>query len=266
MELAGRVAVVTGASSGIGEATARALAREGMHVVAAARRLDRLEQLASGQRRIQAVRADVTVPADVLGLAAHVHEQFGACHALVNNAGIPGGRMFEGLEDVPEVELLMDVNFLGTVRCTAAFADLLFASAPSQVVNVASVAGKLGVGPPGYHASKFATVGFSEALDLAWTSRGVRVTQLNPGLVVTEGFPQRDLLASPVRRLILGPEPVAEAIVDALRRRSRERTVPRWYRPFVVIRHVVPGLFWPGARRVSRLRRAPRITGGHTGA
>lgn len=249
MELSGKVAVVTGASSGIGEASARALADAGMYVVAAARRLERLEALARAYPRMRPFKADVTSEEDVTALAAFVGEEFGACHALVNNAGISGSRRFRGTEDVDDVRRVMDVNFLGTVRCTGAFADLLFASAPARVVNVASVAGKLGVGPPGYHASKFAAVGFSEALGLQWARSRVTVTQLNPGFIRTEGFPQDDL-RGPLRRLVGEPQQVADALVDCVRRGPRERTVPRWYRPLVVLRHLAAPLFFAGASRL----------------
>jgi NAD(P)-dependent dehydrogenase (short-subunit alcohol dehydrogenase family) len=159
-------------------------------------------------------------------------------------------RRFRGPDDVVEVERIMDVNFLGTVRCTAAFADLLAASAPSALVNVASVAGKIGLGPPAYHASKFATVGFTEALALDWRRRGVAVTQLNPGFIRTEGFPQDRFMRTPLRRLVPGPESVARAIVEVLRRPRLERTVPRWYRPLTTVRHAAGPAFFAAARRV----------------
>jgi NAD(P)-dependent dehydrogenase (short-subunit alcohol dehydrogenase family) len=253
MELDGKVAVVTGASSGIGEATARALARAGMTVIAVARREQRLRALAGENPAIHAYRADVTSAEDVGRLANGVKGDFGACHALVNNAGVTSGRRFRGGEHLEEVYRTMDVNFFGVVRCMAAFAELLKASAPSRVVNVASVAGKLGLGNPAYAASKFALVGFTEAVGLDWRRRGVTVTQLNPGFVSTEGFPQTDLEASPLTRWLVGrPEQVADAVVSVLRRGNRERTVPRFYRLFVTARHAAPPAFWTAARRLPR--------------
>lgn len=249
MELRGKVAVVTGASSGLGAATVRRLAAEGLQVVAAARREDRLRELARTDPRITAVPTDVSDPDDVKALAELVAAEFGACHALVNNAGISEGNRIDGPEDLGHVEHVLDVNFLGAARCATAFADLLFASAPSRLVNVASVAGKVGVGPPAYAASKFALVGFSEALALDWAGKGVTVTQLNPGFVSTEGFPQDDLLRSPLRRIVSRPEVVARAVVDVLHKGPRERTVPRWYRSLILLRHVAAPLFWSGARR-----------------
>jgi NAD(P)-dependent dehydrogenase (short-subunit alcohol dehydrogenase family) len=251
MELAGKVAVVTGASSGIGEAAAKALAGEGMTVVAVARRAHRLEALAAATPGVVAHAADVGVDEDVAALAEWVSGELGACHVLVNNAGLTVRPRFAGWEDYAVVSAVMNVNFAGAVRCMAAFADLLFASAPARVINIASVAGKVGVGPPAYTASKFALVGFSEAVGLQWRRKGVTVTQLNPGFVRTEGFPQSDLPGF----IVSDPQVVARAIVSAARRGPVERTVPRWYRPFVTLRHLGGSVFWRGAGRAIRGRR-----------
>jgi NAD(P)-dependent dehydrogenase (short-subunit alcohol dehydrogenase family) len=254
-----RVAVVTGASSGIGEAMVLRLAREGWTVVAAARRLERLEALALRIRTeglpglVAARELDVRETASVDALAAFVRESFGVCHLLVLNAGVGGGSI-EGRDDLDGALAVLDLNLAGTVRCCAAFVDLLTDSAPSQLVNVASVAGKLGLGPAGYVASKFGMVGLSEALDVAWRSRGITVTQLNPGFVHTEGFPQTWSKGTPIARLVVGPEVTAEALMRAVRGRRREVTSPRWYRAFVVLRHVAAPLW----RSASRLADAPR--------
>lgn len=248
---AGKVAVVTGASSGIGEATARRLARAGMTVVAVARREDRLRSLAADHEGILPHAADVTDTSAVDELAARVAADLGACHALVNNAGVGGGP-FQGRNDLDDTLRTLDVNLSGVVRCAAAFAELLEASAPSRLVNVASVAGKLGIGPAGYAASKFGVVGFSEALSLSWASRGITVCQLNPGFIETEGFPQRQIKRSPMAPLVGEPDDVADAVLEVLRSGRTERTVPRWYRSFVVIRHVAAPLYRAAASRMER--------------
>jgi NAD(P)-dependent dehydrogenase (short-subunit alcohol dehydrogenase family) len=141
------------------------------------------------------------------------------------------------------------VNLTGVARCMGAFADLLAASAPSRVINVASVAGKIGIGPPAYAASKFALVGFSEAVRPDWERRGVAVCQLNPGFVRTEGFPQDEVRRTPIGRFVITPEEVASAVLDVARSGVRERTVPRWYRGLTVARHVAAPAFWSAARR-----------------
>jgi NAD(P)-dependent dehydrogenase (short-subunit alcohol dehydrogenase family) len=247
----GKVAVVTGASSGLGEATALRLAGAGMTVVAVARRTERLEALAAGEERILPHTADVTDLSSLEALAERVDSELGACHALVNNAGIGGGP-FVGRGDLDDVLRTLDVNLSGVFRCMAVFSDLLERSAPSRVVNVASVAGKLGIGPAGYAASKFGVVGLSEALGLAWAERGITVSQLNPGFIETEGFPQEQVKRTPMGRLVGQPDVVADAVLDVLRSGDVERTVPRWYRPFVVLRHTAAPLYRAAASRMDR--------------
>lgn len=250
-----KVVVVTGASSGIGGAVARRLARAGVTVVAVARREERLtalaQELATAPGRIVPHAADVADTAAVDALAARVATEFGVCHALVNNAGVGGGG-FHGRDDLDDTLRTLDINLLGTFRCLAAFADLLERSAPARVVNVASVAGKLGIGPAGYAASKFGVVGLSEALNLSWAPRGITVTQLNPGFILTEGFQQEHLMGGPLEQLVGDPDDVAEAVVEVLRSGAPERTVPGWYRPLVVLRHIAPPLYRAVASRMER--------------
>lgn len=249
----GKVAVVTGASSGIGESVARRLAAGGMTVVAVARRAERLDALARSNPRIVAFPADVGRRTDVTALAERVAADFGRCDVLVNSAGI-GGRAFDGPDDLDDLVRTMQVNFVGAANCMAMFRDLLVSSAPSHVINIGSVSGKVGVGPAGYIASKFALVGFSEAVGLAWARDGIMVTQLNPGFIATEGFPQQQVLRTRFARMVGKPEDIADAVVDVIVRRPRERTAPRWYRGFVIARHVAPGLFWRLAAKTPRAR------------
>lgn len=252
-EPAGKIAVVTGASSGIGEATAVRLANIGMTVVAVARRGERLDRLADRHAGIHPHVADVTDTASVDALARKVRDDYGACHVLVNNAGIGGGA-FRDRADLDGALRTVDVNLNGTLRCTAAFADLLADSAPARVVNVASVAGKVGIGPAAYAASKFGMVGFSEALSLSWAPRQVTVCQLNPGFIETEGFPQEQVKRGPMGPLVGQPEDVAVAIEEVVRSGAVERTVPRWYRPLVVLRHLASPVFRSAAGRMPRAR------------
>lgn len=246
---------MTGASGGIGAAVARRLADADTTVVAVARRVERLDAMAAAHPRIVAHGADVADRAAVEGLAARVATQFGRCDLLVNNAGVPGGA-FTGPDSVDALLHTMQVNFVGAVYTTAAFHDLLAAAAPSQVINVTSVAGRLGVGPADYVASKFALVGFSEALSLSWAGDGITVTQVAPGYIATEGFPQRGLVASRFGRWVGAPADVAGAVAEVVGASVRERTVPRWYRPLVTLRHLAPQVFWTIASRTARARGA----------
>jgi NADP-dependent 3-hydroxy acid dehydrogenase YdfG len=179
---AGKTAVVTGASAGIGAATARALAGDGWHVVAGARRTERITELAAevGGR---AVALDVTDPASIAGFCAEVDE----CHLLVNNAG--GALGVEPLaEAVDEKWITMfETNVLGLMRMTRALLPLLIGSGDGHVVNVTSIAGIQGYpGGSGYNAAKFAAHGVTESLRHELLGEPVRVTEILPGLVETE--------------------------------------------------------------------------------
>ena len=253
-DVAGKVAVVTGASSGIGEATAVRLARAGMTVVATARREGRLAALAQAHEGIEALPVDVSSTDSVDALAREVRARHGACHVLVNNAGIGGGP-FRDRRDLDDAIRTLEVNLIGVFRTMGAFAELLEESAPSRVINVGSVAGKIGVGPAAYAASKFGVVGLSEALGLSWASRGITVCQLNPGYIETEGFPQEQVKRTPLKRVLGKPEDVAEAILVAVQRGEVERTVPRFYGAVVSLRHLAPPVY----RRL--IARNPRSSG-----
>jgi short-subunit dehydrogenase len=243
-----RVAVVTGASSGIGAATARALAARGWRCVLLARREERLRALADelgGEYEL----CDVGDREAVERVAAGVTERHPALGLLVNNAGIPGRADF--LESDPErIEAVMRVNYFGSVWCLRAFLPALEAGAPSDVVNVVSVAGAIAAGRSGpYSASKHAQLAFSRALGPTLRRRGVRVHTLLPGLVETEGFPQRRRLPALVGRVVAEPEDVAAAIVRVVERDRREAFVPHWYRIPAVLQGVAPGLVARAAGR-----------------
>jgi len=242
-----QVAVVTGASSGIGEATARELARRGYRPVLLARRRERLEPLATelgGEYEV----CDVSDRADVDRVAAAILERHPSIDLLVNNAGIPGRGNFFTLE--PErIESVLRTNYLGGVWLVRALEPGL--QAGSHVVNVVSVAGVVAFAPAGpYAASKHAQLAFSRSLTGLLAGRGVRVHTVLPGFVETEGFPQKSVLSSAFfRRAVIGPELVAERIVKAVESGKRELYVPRWYRIFALTQALLPGL---SARLVAR--------------
>lgn len=187
--LQGKVALVTGASSGIGEATARALAAEGAKVAVAARRTDRLEAL---RAELEADGATVLVlPLDVADEQA-VHaavattvETLGSLDVLVNSAGLMLLGPVEGA-DTTDWTRMMDVNVLGLMYMTHAALPHLLRSR-GTVVQISSVAARVvGRGSAAYNASKFAVNGFSEGLRQEVTERGVRVVVIEPGTVETE--------------------------------------------------------------------------------
>jgi short-subunit dehydrogenase len=237
-----RVAVVTGASSGIGAALARALAARDWHLVLLARREERLRVLAEetgGEYEV----CDVGRREDIDRVAAVVTERHPELHLLVNNAGIPGRRGFTEI-DLDRLEEVLRVNYLGAVWCLRAFLPALEAAGRSDVVNIVSVAGAVAVGPSGpYSASKHAELAFSRATSAELGKRGIHVHTVNPGFVETEGFPQATALRSAVlRRLVVEPEHVAEHVVKVLERDKRETFVPAWYRVAAVAQALAPGL------------------------
>jgi uncharacterized protein len=239
-----RVAVITGASSGIGEATARTLAAKGWRCVLLARRADELERIAA-EIGGEWEACDVSDRAEVDEVAARVLERHPAIGLLVNNAGVPARGSFLDIE--PElVERAIGVNYLGGVWCLRAFAPGLRAASGAHVVNLVSVAGTVAFAPAGaYAASKHAQLAFSRSVAALLRPQGIQVHTVMPGFVETEGFPQRSKLRSPfMRRFVIEAEDVAEAVVSAIDRGKTEVTVPWFpYRIAALGQAVVPGLF-----------------------
>jgi NAD(P)-dependent dehydrogenase (short-subunit alcohol dehydrogenase family) len=208
-DLSGRVALVTGASSGLGTVFARALAGAGASVVLAARRLDRLEQLARAIRAdggsASAVACDVTDPDQVEAAVRHAVDEFGRLDVAVANAGT----VAEGLalpERVPPelFEQSLRVNVLGTwLTCQAAGRQMLTAGRGSIIV-ISSVMATAGAAnfPPAYQASKAAANALTQVLATSWADRGVRVNAIAPGWFPSEMT--EAVLASPFRRRIDG--------------------------------------------------------------
>ncbi len=235
--------MVTGASSGIGAAAGELLARQGWRVLLVARRADRLEAMAARLPAAVAVPADLTDTDAPAQIRTVVEREGGDLRLLVNNAGTAWRAPFaEGGYD--NVRRTMEINFYAAVRLTEALLPLLEASAPSSIVNVSSVAGRIGRPTNGaYAASKFALAGWSESLSVEEEPRGVHVGLVLPGFVATEGFPARRLTQSArTRWLVSSTEKVAQAIVAAGPGGRREVYVSRPYGLVPKLRHLCPGL------------------------
>jgi uncharacterized protein len=241
-----RVAVVTGASSGIGEATARLLAERGWSCVLVARREDRLRAVASeigGEVEL----CDVADRAAVDALAARILERHPQVQLLVNNAGMPARGTFLAV-DLDLVQRVMEVNYLGGVWCTRALLPGLRAAAEAggaHVLNLVSVAGTAAFAPAGaYAASKHAQLAFSRSLASALRGSGIHVHAVLPGFVETEGFPQKGVLQSRLLgRFVIQPPRVAQAVLDAVEKGKAEVTVPWFpYRPISVLQAIAPRL------------------------
>jgi NAD(P)-dependent dehydrogenase (short-subunit alcohol dehydrogenase family) len=189
MALDGRVVVVTGASSGLGEQFARALARAGANVVLAARRLDRLEALADElETDCLAVRCDVGSEADRVGVIAAAVERFGMLDGLVNNAG--AGDMGPALKQTTQqFEQILDINLVAPFALAREAARAMRETGGGSIVNVASVAGLTPISwqpHASYVASKTGLVAITRELASQWGRYGIRVNAIAPGPFTTE--------------------------------------------------------------------------------
>jgi short-subunit dehydrogenase len=242
-----RTAVVTGASSGIGESTARRLARDGWRVLLVARREDRLKVLSDELRDSAYLAVDLTDADAPSRVRERVDELWGRLDLLVNNAGSSARAAFGdgGYENVRKV---MEINFDAVLRLTEALLPTLRGSAPSAIVNVSSIAGRVGRAQLGaYTASKFALAGWTDCLRMEEKARGVHVGLVLPGFVSTEGFPQKELTGSLKTRWIVStPDKVADAIVRAADGKA-EVAVPRPWGVIPRFRYGLPGV----ARRLT---------------
>jgi short-subunit dehydrogenase len=221
VKLQGAVCLVTGASSGIGHATAAALTARGARVIALGRDPERLASV--GERQI------------VHDLAEPLAEHLGAVDVLVNNAGIG---------ETPDVERLVAVNLVAPILLTRALVPGMVERGRGHVVNVASIAGFVGPREEAvYAATKGGLIAFSESLRYELRGTGVDVTLVAPGVVATEFFERR---GSPYARRWPRPiaaERVAEAIADAIERGRDEVFVPAWLGAVARFRGAAPGLF-----------------------
>lgn len=247
---------MTGASSGIGEAAARRIAREpGARLVLVARREERLHELAQQLGGATVIAVDLTDRDAAFRIRDAVEREHGELQMLVNNAGASWRGRF-GDVGWDNVERHMKLNFEAPVRLTEALLPMLRAIAARDpgrnvsIVNVASTAARVSRPNSGaYSASKFALVGWSDALHAEEREHGVHVGLVLPGFVPTEGFPAAELRAKAATRWILAkPETVAEAIMQAGPGGKPERYVPRGYWLAAASRLLAPG----AVRRVTR--------------
>jgi len=217
-DLSGKVAVITGASSGIGEAAARLLAAEGVQVVLVARRADQIAALAAelGGGAL-ALTADVSDAAQVAAVFEQVRSRFGGLDLLVNNAGLGVSDRFAE-SDPADWARMIDVNLYGVLHCTQAAIPLLRGRPGAMIASVSSVGGRYGVETWSvYCATKFAVVGFHDALRKELGPDGIRVSVIEPGAVWTE-FGEKVGDALQERRASLDAltaEDIAQALVYA---------------------------------------------------
>ena len=270
-DTAGKVVVVTGASSGIGEATAREFGRAGANVVLAARRLDRLEALAreieglgSGAAALP-VAADLSRLEDITALVTQAQERFGRIDVLFNNAGFGRLDWLENLDPAKDIAAQLNVNVLGVIQTTRQVLPLMIAQRGGHVINMASVAGL--VGTPTYTiyaACKFAVRGFSEALRREVAPWGIRVSVIYPGGVATEfgshaGIKRKTKATTPAW-MRLTAEDVGRAVVGLVRR-PRAGLIITWpFRFSVLLNNLLPGLVdWTTINQYTKLERGDEL-------
>ena len=221
--LNGCVAVVTGASSGIGEAIAVDLAKQGATVVATARRKDRLDAVASTSANIHAVACDVADAASVKTMVEEVVARFGRIDILVNNAGI-GLTGYATQITLEEWKEMVDVNVMGVLNCTHVALNHLIAAAKgprgvADIVNISSVAGRKALpGSSVYAATKFAVNAFSDGLRQELASKHVRVSIVAPGMTESEMIEKirPDLLAKIRASLEAMPSMTAAEVAETV--------------------------------------------------
>lgn len=247
VDLQNKVVLITGASSGIGALTARLLAERGAIPVLAARSVDKLISVASSIRGEHAVfELDVTSAELVNEVVSHVLRKYGKIDVLLNNAGYG---QFVPFAQAPlsHFEQMMDVNYMGTVRCTHAVLPHMLKAGSGHIVNVASIAGKLATAKStGYAATKHAVLGLTDALRQELRGSGVLVSAVNPGPIDTPFFERADPEGTYVRNIgwfLMPPDKVARAIVSVIEKRKPELDLP-----------------WTAAAGVKFVRLFPRLS------
>lgn len=248
--LSNRVIVITGASSGIGEATARSCAAEGARVVLAARSADKLNalscQIAAIGGNALPVPTDITSVAEIERLVTTTLDAYGHVDVLINNAGFG---VFDAFPEarLADLQAMMQVNLYGVVACTQALLPHMLARRQGQIVNVASLAGLLATRNYAfYNATKFALVGMSRALRLDLDGTGVRCVTICPGVVRTPFLDLVDRRKFP-RVVSLVPWLEANDVVRVILRaiktnRTGEIVVPAYAAPLIRLANLLPGV------------------------
>ena len=251
-QLVGRTAIITGASRGIGIHIARALAKQRMHLVLAARSEAGLEQVALDMRalgaRVLAVRCDVANEADRADLVRRAEAEFGEIDLLVNNAGIESTFPYDR-QSPEEIERIISVNLTAPMLLTRAVLPGMVARRRGHIVNIASLAGKVGVpyGLP-YAATKAGLIHFTESLRSEFRGTGVSGSVVCPGFVSEVGMYDEMTKLSNVKASRLAgtsaPSKVAAAVVKCTRRDRPEMIVnPGPMRLLSAIAELAPGMF-----------------------
>jgi short-subunit dehydrogenase len=253
MRWEGSIAVVTGASRGIGKAVAVAAARRGAQVGLISRSQDELDAVLKqcGGRGAVSI-ADVGRRDDIERAIGEIEQALGPIDILVNNAGLGAWGAFND-ESIETFERLMAVNYLGTVYAMKAVLPGMLARGRGHIVNVASIAGRIGAPfEAAYSASKFAVAGLSEAVAIEVGTKGVGISVVNPGPVATEFFETRGVPYARKTPKPVSAERVADDVIAAVEKNKLETYIPRWLGPAVVSRVLLPPIYRSGTTRAFR--------------
>jgi short-subunit dehydrogenase len=248
----GKVVIITGASSGIGEAVAREFSRNGSKVVLAARSEEKLAKIAGEIKKnnceVYYVKTDVSIEEDCKNLINKTVERFGTVDILVNNAGISMRASFIDV-DLKVLHRLMDINFWGTVYCTK-YALPFLISQKGSLIGVSSVAGFHGLpGRTGYSASKFAIHGFLETIRIENLKKGLHVMIIAPGFTATD-IRKHALLSDGTEQgesprdehKLMTPEYVAKWVLKGIQKRKRNMLLTWEGRLTALFQRIVPDL------------------------
>ena len=240
VNLKNKVVLITGASSGFGEDAARLFAQEGCKVVLAARRLERLQELAeeiqNGGGEALAIPVDVNEPAEITIMVQTALDLYGKIDILFSNAGFGSVDWFEDLDPVRHIETLVRVNLIGTMLVTRAVIPHMLERSTGHIINMSSVAGL--IAPPtlsNYSASKYGVRAFTDALRREVAPLGIKVTGIYPGWAATEFWKvlQANRSKKPEREFKfpqLSSEYVAKRVVNVAKRPVRSTIIPWWNR------------------------------------
>jgi short-subunit dehydrogenase len=230
VSLNNKVVFITGASSGIGALVARQLSERGAIPILTARSYDLLLEMSASIKGEHAIyKMDVTSDEQVREVVSQVHQRYGRIDVLLNNAGY--GEFIPFIDtSIQHFEQMMDVNYMGTVRCTKAILPHMLQAGQGHIVNIASIAGKLATAKStGYSATKHAVLGFTNALRLELRNTGVHISAVNPGPIDTPFFQRADPEGAYVRNIrwfMMTPDKVSKTIISVVERRTREKDLP----------------------------------------
>ncbi|TCZ75794.1 SDR family oxidoreductase [Paenibacillus albiflavus] len=247
MDLRNKIVVITGGTSGIGAEMARQFVKEGAIPVITGRSLERLQVMAEEFGDSIGIYAfDVRDEASTQQALEQIEQKYETIDILINNAGFG---VFETFVDTPVDRFMdmMDVNYMGIVRCTKQVLPGMLKRGQGHIVNIASIAGKMGTAKStGYSASKHAVLGLTNSLRQELTGTGVKVTAINPGPIDTPFFHTADPTGNYVKNVksfMLKPDKVAQVVIKAIKRGSAERNIPNLFAVGVIMSQLFPRTF-----------------------